>query len=85
LTLEAMLVVLAMAVAAHWLTGCAARQELPAPCDTVTLAKLTTDCHWLVRANCARDDAGTVDESCETLKQCDATINRWRDCDGGAP
>lgn len=57
---------------------------LAAPCDELTLAKLTADCRAQVRSDCARSDAGTVDETCPTLKACDARIKSWLDCHVGA-
>lgn len=65
------------------LVGCKGT-ELAAPCDSLTLTELTAECRTKVRAACARD-AGVVDESCPTLKACDARIKAWHDCrDGGA-
>lgn len=67
--------------AASILGGCRTG-ELAAPCDEATLAQVTADCRTQVRAQCARD-AGVVDESCPTLKACDARIKSWLACHVG--
>jgi hypothetical protein len=85
-TLEAVLLVVCLAVLAHLMSGCAPRSELPAPCDTLTLGALKAECHRRVRAKCSRSESDVVDEDCATLKACDARIRSWVACaDGGAP
>lgn len=74
---------LVVASGAVMLAGCWGG-ELPAPCDSLTLAKLTADCRTQVRSDCKRPN-GVVDEDCATLKACSARIKAWKDCDGGAP
>lgn len=70
-------------------SGCSVfgAKELPAPCDTLTLATLKADCHRRVRATCQRDVNNAVDENCGVLKECDARIRAWHRCDAdaGAP
>jgi|SRR6478609_5649009 len=53
--------------------------ELAAPCDTMTLEQVKTECRDAVRANCTRP-GGHVDESCPTLIECHERIERWRLC-----
>jgi hypothetical protein len=65
------------------LGGCHARGELAAPCDSLTLTGVAAECRASVSAKCARSDAGVVDETCPTLRECDARIRAWRECDGG--
>ena len=59
--------------------------DLPAPCDSLTLAQLQIECRQKVRASCARDADDKVDESCPVLIECSKRIHEWRDCsDAGA-
>jgi hypothetical protein len=66
------------------LGGCRGGTELAAPCDTMTLGGLQLECRALVRAKCARSDAGVVSEECPELKACSKRIQEWKACDGGS-
>lgn len=80
LTLEAVAVVLFMALAARWVTGCVdAPSKLPTQCDPLTRAKVEADCALLIAHECI---AGTP---CQMRAICEATLLRWQDCDAGAP
>ena len=57
--------------------------ELPAPCDTLTLAQLQNSCRYKVRAACKRDPkTDQVDESCPTLIECSKRLKAWHACAG---
>ncbi len=70
--------IIRMVGACHQLGG-----DLPAPCDSLTLLQLRTECRAKVRAECQRSDAGVVDESCPALIACTKRIHEWHDCDAG--
>ncbi|HLV64257.1 MAG TPA: hypothetical protein VKY73_00525 [Polyangiaceae bacterium] len=62
------------------LAGCAGAQK--GPCSDAALAEIVAECRARVRAECAHDAHGIVDEGCITLKECDARIEQWEVCGG---
>lgn len=78
---------LAVALFGAMLVNCRALGgDLPAPCDSLTLAELTAECRTKVRAQCERSDAGVVDPTCPIRIECDKRVDAWHDCkDAGAP